>query len=84
MRWIRACSEAGARQVDVADVEKIHDSVERLRRLAQRFTGAKRALTGVRTSIDQVRGKLDGLRTDLLDLVEELGTAMRTGTAADR
>ena len=82
LRWIQAGAELAGSGDTAADLEAARNAVERLRRLAQRFTGAKRALAGVRSSVDQVRGELDCLRIDLLDLVEDLHLAVRSTAEA--
>jgi hypothetical protein len=77
LRWVRSCVDAARSDAAALDLEAVQGGLDRLRRLAQRFTGAKRALAGVRSGVDQVRGEIDGLRVDLLDLVEELATTLR-------
>ncbi|MDH5292572.1 MAG: hypothetical protein OEW91_02735, partial [Acidimicrobiia bacterium] len=65
------------------DAALIDDRLHRMRLLAQRFSTSRRALTEISGSVDKVRDGLDDIRRELLDLVDEASSGLRSGEHAE-
>jgi hypothetical protein len=66
------------------DLAAVEDRVQRIRALANRFSGAKSTLTKASNSISDVQQIIDEIRTDLLDHSAELAaTLSRSGENQD-
>ncbi len=62
------------------DLAAVEDRVQRIRALANRFSGAKSTLTKASNSISDVQDVIDQIRSDLLDHTSELAaTLSRSG-----
>lgn len=73
LRWAMAAAAAQSGGGAGVDAAALAERLERIRGLAQRFSGTKRALGDVQRTIDGVRSTIDELRADLLDDVDAAG-----------
>lgn len=78
LRWIAAAVRAAATDNDGIDATAAFERLERIRDLAHHFSRSKKVLTTAQTGLDAVRQDLDSLRTQLLDLTDDLGRALRS------
>lgn len=74
-----AARPSGADGVDRA---ALLDHLERIGRLAKRFSSTKRTLTEAQNSIELAKQGLDTLRTELVDLTDAAALEVQSGSAA--
>jgi hypothetical protein len=77
LRWISAAL-AIRETTALVDLAPIHDGLQRLRTICQRFSSQRSALTDVTKSVDKVSENLADMRNEVLALVEDLLRHMRS------
>jgi hypothetical protein len=81
MRWaIAVLSARGATGDGDVDMALLGERVDRIRILAERFKTGQRSLTAAGKQIEGVRDLLREMRTELLDLVDDIGREIATVT----
>jgi hypothetical protein len=81
MRWaVTVLSARGMTGPKSVDATMLAERVDRIRILAERFKTGQRSLTAAGKQIDGVRDLLREMRTDLLDLIDDIGREIATAT----
>lgn len=71
LRWIIATLTA-RESTSAVDLSTIHEGLQRLRTICQKFTSQRAALTEVSKSVDKVSESLGDVRSEVLELVDEV------------
>ena len=66
---------------ETIDREAVLDQLDRIHKLAKRFSSSKRTLTEAQNSIDLAKEGLDSLRSELIELAEAAAHEVRSGRA---
>lgn len=83
VRWAIARLSSLRAESGGVDVPAMEETLERIRRLAQRFSANKRTLTDIAGSVEKVRDSLVDMRRELLDAVDDAAAELRRGGDAD-